>query len=325
MKRFRLNVFLLLVAFAVSIGVSVKLFLVGFWALGSLALIAAGVWAGVLWSLQGRLLRSMSAFVSALEMNDTTLRVEMDGDSELRQMSAAMNRISQLYRSSRRQLEIRKLYYDRILKIMTHEMRNSITPVIAISADMADHPERYEGEALAEAASLINSQTEGIHRFLDSYYTLTHLPKPVPVEVKAADYFLTLKKIVSSELASRGLPEQTVSYTIPDDMPLVIDVSLMNQVLVNLIRNALDALPAEDGRVQVTVTVSDARPVISVSDNGIGIDASVAANLFQPFYSTKPGGSGIGLSLSRQIVRSHGGELHLQSLPGKGTTLTITL
>lgn len=301
------------------------LFLKGLWPQGALALVAAGVCAGVIWHLQGRLIRMMSAFVSALEMNDTTMRVEADGDAELRMMSAAMNRISQLYRDSRRELETRKLYYDRILKIMTHEMRNSITPVIALTADVQAHPERYAGETLQEAVGLIHGQTEGIHRFLDSYYKLTHLPKPELERVAAADYFQNLRRIVSAELAVRSLPEQTVSYTVPDDMPLEIDSALMNQVMINLIRNALDALPVEGGVVKVVATVSDSRPVISVSDNGQGIPSSVVANLFQPFFSTKPGGSGVGLSLSRQIVRSHGGDLHLQSIPGKGTTLTITL
>lgn len=315
---------LLLTGFAGMIALTVQLLLSGLWAQGIMALIGAGVCVGVVWTLQSRLIHTMSAFVSALEMNDSTLRVDADGDSELRNMSAAMNRISRLYRESRRELETRKLYYDRILRIMTHEMRNSITPVIAITADMEAHPERYKGEALAEAATLLHAQTDGIHRFLDSYYTLTHLPQPKIERVGAADYFVSLRRIISSELSIRGLPDETVVYTVPDDMPLDIDQALMNQVMINLIRNALDVLPASDGRVTVVATVSDSKPVISISDNGSGIDQSEFPNLFQPFYTTKPGGSGVGLSLSRQIVRSHGGDLLLQSCPGKGTTLTIT-
>lgn len=325
MRHYRLNMALLLVAFALCIGGSVWLLFLGLWPQGTLALIAACACTGVLWHLQGRLIRMMSAFVSALEMNDTTMRVEADGDDELRMMSAAMNRISELYHHSRRELEIRKLYYDRILKIMTHEMRNSISPVIAVTADMVTHPERYRGETLTEAASLINSQTEGIHRFLDSYYKLTHLPKPEIECVNAADYFNSLKRIVATELQRRCLPEDIVTYIVPEDMPLRIDIGLFNQVMVNLIRNALDAIEDKNGRVQVVATVSDSRPVISVIDNGSGIDSSGLQNLFQPFYSTKPGGSGVGLSLSRQIVRSLGGELNLQTLPGKGTTLIIRL
>lgn len=325
MRRYRLNICLLLICFALSVAVAVWLFMSGLWSQAIMALIAAGVCAVMIWNLQSRLIHTMSTFVSALEMNDTTLRVEADGDSELRNMSEAMNRISELYRDSRRELETRKLYYDRILRIMTHEMRNSITPVIAITADMETHPQRYKDETLAEAATLIHSQTEGIHRFLDSYYTLTHLPPPKIERVSAADYFLTLRRIISSELARRGVAEETVAYTVPDDMPLEIDTSLMNQVMMNLIRNALDAIPSRDGKVSVVVTVSDSRPVISISDNGSGIDPAELPNLFQPFYTTKPDGSGVGLSLSRQIVRSHGGELRLLSVPGKGTTLTITL
>ena len=325
MQRYRLSVAGLMAGLAMATGVAVWLFLTGRWPWGCMALIAVGSCAAALWHLQSQLIHTMSAFVSALEMNDSTLRVNAGGDEELRKMTEAMNRISELYRGNLRELETRKLYYDRILKIMTHEMRNGITPVIAITSDMADHPERYQGEALVEVASLMHGQTDGIRRFLDSYYTLTHLPEPCLEAVTAGEYFRSLRNIVSTELRQRGLDEDVVGYTVPEDMPLMIDCQLMTQVMVNLIRNALDALPEEGGKVEVVATVSDARPILSVTDNGCGIPEDVVPNLFQPFYTTKPEGSGVGLSLSRQIVRRHGGELLLKSLPGKGTTVTVTL
>ena len=148
MRRYRLNVALLLVGLVAAAGVAVWLFLFGFWAQGCLAVIAAFVCILELWNLQARLIHTMSAFVSALEMNDTTLRVEAGGDNELRKMSQAMNRISELYHANLRELETRKLYYDRILKIMPHEMRNGITPLISITDDMESDPDRYQGDTM---------------------------------------------------------------------------------------------------------------------------------------------------------------------------------
>lgn len=236
-----------------------------------------------------------------------------------------MNQISDIYSENMRELQTRKLYYDRVLKIMTHEMRNGITPIVAISADMQTHPERYQGKAFVEASGLMHSQAEGIRKFLDSYYNLTHLPEPKLKEVRAGDYFNSLKKLYNAELAHRGLSEEIVSYTIPEDMTLTIDTSLMNQVMINLLRNALDALSPDRGIVKVVLSISDSRPYMTVTDNGTGIPQNVMDSLFTPFFTTKPKGSGVGLAISRQIILKHGGDIRIQSQPGKGTTVSIIL
>lgn len=326
MRKFRLNMAALLAGIVGTAGLATWLFTEGMWAPGCIALIAMISSLAALWSLQSRLIHTMSSFVKALEMHDTTMRVETSGDAELREMSKAMNTISKLYHANLRELETRKLYYDRILKIMTHEMRNGITPLIAISADMRENPERYSGERLVEVASLFNTQADGIKHFLDSYYNLTHLPEPQIEEVRAGDYFSGVRKLVRSEVERRGLPPDIISYTLAEDMLLEIDSSLMNQVLLNIIRNALDAVAGlPKGRVEVVLTVSDRHPYLTVADNGSGISPEVMMNLFQPFFTTKKGGSGVGLSLSRQIVRRHGGDLWLMNRHGHGTTVVITL
>lgn len=317
---------LLLLALGLLTAGATALFIKGLWAQGCLAVIAVAVSLWGIWNLQTKLVRMMSIFVSSLEMNDPTVRIDLGGDSELRRMSEAMNRIAELYRESILNLETRKMYYDRILRIMTHEMRNGITPLIAITSDMQSHPERYTGDSLKEAVSLLDGQVKGIKHFLDSYYSLTHLPEPKIEEITAGAYFEGVKKLVSSELSVRNMDRETVRYTIPEDMPLHIDTGLMNQVILNLLRNALDAVAEkEEGRVEVIMSVSETHPYLTITDNGTGMAPEVMSNLFQPFYTTKEGGSGVGLSLSRQIVRKHGGDLRVQSQPGKGTTVIITL
>ena len=325
MKRFRINIALLLSGIIISSGTATWLFVSGCWPQGCYMLISAAICIAVLIHLQSKLIGIMSSFVKALEMNDTTMRVDAGGDRELHAMSESMNRISELYHANMRELQTRKLYYDRVLKIMTHEMRNGITPIAAISSDMQIHPERYQGKALTEASVLMHSQAEGIRRFLDSYYNLTHLPEPKLEEVRAGDYFKSLKKIYNAELQRRVMPEETVSYTIPEDMILNIDTSLMNQVMMNLLRNALDALPTEGGFVNVVLSISDSRPYLTVTDNGCGMTKEAMDSIFTPFYTTKPNGSGVGLVISRQIILKHGGDIRLQSLTNKGTTVSISL
>ena len=325
MRRFRINIALLLVGLIIFTATATCLFVSGLWPQGCLMLIAVAACIAVLIHLQSRLIGIMSAFVKSLEMNDTTMRVEAGGDRELQAMSESMNRISELYHENMRELQTRKLYYDRVLKIMTHEMRNGITPIVAISADMRCKPERYQGRGFAEAAALLNSQAEGMRRFLDSYYNLTHLPDPKPEEIRAGDYFNSMKKIFDAELSRRGLSQGIVAYTVPEDMTLTVDPSLINQVMINLLRNALDAIPAEGGSVKVVLSISDSRPYLTVTDNGSGIPESVMDSLFTPFFTTKPNGSGVGLAICRQIIRKHGGDIRIKSRLGKGTTVSITL
>lgn len=325
MKRFRINIALLLAGIIVCTATAACLFAKGWWPQGCLILIAIIAFIAILFNLQSKLIGIMSAFVKALEMNDSTMRVEAGGDRELKAMSESMNRISELYNENMRELQTRKLYYDRVLKIMTHEMRNGITPIAAISADMQTHPERYQGKAFTEASEIIHSQAEGIGRFLDSYYNLTHLPEPRLEKVRAGDYFHSLKKIYNAELQRRELPEDTVSYTVPEDMVMTIDTSLMNQVMMNLLRNALDALPPEGGNVKVVLSVSESRPYLTVTDNGSGMTTAALDSLFTPFFTTKPKGSGVGLAISRQIILKHGGDIRIQSQTGKGTKVIITL
>ena len=325
MKRFRLNFTLLVALIIISVIGATLLFLNGLWAQGSLGFIVTALCIFALWHLQSRLIGTMSAFVNALEMNDTTTRIVLGGDHELRKMSESMNRISDIYSDNMRELQTRKLYYDRVLRIMTHEMRNGITPILAIANDMVANPARYQGKKFSEASHLLLSQAEGIHRFLDSYYKLTHLPDPKIETIKAGDYFKSLKRLFKAELDNRNMPEEVVSYTVPEDMSLNIDTSLMNQVMVNILRNALDALPSEGGKIEIILTVSESRPYLTIKDNGSGMPQDTINNLFQPFFTTKSNGSGVGLSICRQIIQKHGGDIRLQSLEGKGSSVLITL
>lgn len=330
MKRFRLNTALLLFGIIVATATATYLFTKGFWAQGCfLVIFPVTICIALIWHLQTRLIDTMSTFVSALEMNDTTLRVELGGDDDLKKMSESMNRISILYHDNIRELQTSKLYYDRVLRIMTHEMRNGITPIAAITADMIKNPGRYNGIKLSESSQLLNGQAEGIRRLLDSYHTLTHLPKLNRVNVDALDYFSKIKQLVKGELEKRNLQENIVRYTVPKHMNLNIDISLMNQVMINLIRNSLDSIAIterrENGEVEIVLTISNSKPCITVKDNGCGMTEEIMDNLFQPFYTTKEHGTGVGLSICRQIIRLHGGEIRIQSILEKGTSVIITL
>lgn len=268
----------------------------------------------------------MSDFMDALDMNDTTIRFAESHDPDINRMSQTMRRIMAIYSSDRLELETRKLYYDRILRIMTHEMRNAITPIVSLSADMKRNPDRYKDEELNEAVSLISDESQSIRRFLDSYYELTHLPKPEIETIDVMDFFSGIRKSFALCLSDKGLDTDIIDYTIPVDMQLQADRDLLGRLVTNVLRNAIDAVASVPSpHIHLDVSVSEGHPYISVEDNGCGIPAEMMPNLFQPFFTTKPGGSGIGLCLSRQIARLHGGDFTITSTPSHGTKALITL
>lgn len=326
MKYFRLNFILCIVSIVLFTALTTLCFAAGLHAPAILSVIPAVISVVLLWRMVHRLIRSMSDFMNALDMNDTTIRFAESHDPDINRMSQTMRRIMDIYSSDRLELETRKLYYDRILRIMTHEMRNAITPIVSLSADMKRNPDRYKGEELNEAVSLILDESQSIRRFLDSYYELTHLPKPEIETIDVMDFFSGIRKSFALCLSDKGLDTDIIDYTIPVDMQLQADRDLLGRLVTNVLRNAIDAVASVPSpRIHVDVSVSEGRPYISVEDNGCGIPAEMMPNLFQPFFTTKPGGSGIGLCLSRQIARLHGGDFTITSTPFHGTKALITL
>ncbi|MDO4496609.1 MAG: HAMP domain-containing sensor histidine kinase [Bacteroidales bacterium] len=264
----------------------------------SVMLLCACVTIGLLcaiWSAASFLPNQVKTFLGSMLNHDTMSRFPETHDEELKQMYADMNRILHSYGQSQMELETKRLYYDRILRIMTHELRNSITPIISLSEDMMQRP--YSAEDTQEAISVINEQCTSIKGFLDSYHTLTHLPKPVMQEVDARSMLLSLEKLYTG---------QNISIQCTQGLKLVCDEGQIMQVLKNLVKNAIEA-PAT--QIQIIASCPDGRPRICVSDNGPGIPAGKQEEIFLPFYTSKSSGSGIGLALSRQIMSLHKGSL----------------
>lgn len=299
---------------------------IGHTAWGIVAFLCSMLCMILLVSLTRKAIGLTSTFVAALENNDRTIRFDVEcDDREIKEMSGAMNRIMSIYHGNQMELETRKLYYDRILRIITHEMRNSITPVIALANDYAAYPQKYDKEMLSEIMGVIGMQSDSIKKFLDSYYNLTHLPELRKENVNVADFCNRISTLTNLEEQNRGFADDVCHYSVPVDMKINMDPNLMTQALMNLIRNALDAVVEVDNpRIDISVSISDGLPFIAIKDNGCGLPDAVKANLFQPFITTKQRGSGIGLSLSRQIARLHDGDLTLSS-SGSGTTATITI
>jgi signal transduction histidine kinase len=174
------------------------------------------------------------------------------------------------------------------------------------------------------ALQTINKRSTGLMNFVETYRSLTKVPEPNFAVVKMKDLLQRVSTLMKKEMEEKKI---TLATSIePETIEVQIDEQMIEQVMINLIQNSIQAL---DGTRKAAIQIRGyynkrGRPTIQVIDNGQGILSDVIDKIFIPFFTTKRSGSGIGLSLSRQILRLHGGTITAQSIPGKETIFTMT-
>ena len=210
--------------------------------------------------------------------------------------------------------------WTRLIRVLTHEIMNTVTPVASLSSALSQNLDSYSAEDIRSALGTIASSSEGLISFVQSYRSLTHISAPV----RKAFY---LKDLVndSVNIAKANWPSVNVLYReLSSDVILYADYGQMSQVLNNLIKNAVQA---GAGNVSITASIDKReQTVIDIANDGEPISASGQEQLFVPFYTTKgTSGTGVGLSLCRQIVRLNGGTIKLSSSTQEATVFTIVM
>ncbi len=222
-----------------------------------------------------------------------------------------------------------------MVRVLSHEIGNSITPIaslartaeemlVELEENSADRKAAGELiEDIHDAVTTITRRSEGLTRFVSNYRQLTQLPPPQKQELALDAYFGRLEKLLENELMERGV---ALHVAVPAKGLMVnADESLLDQAVINVVRNAADAAStASEPQVWLTTRLSErGRPVIAVSDNGIGFDEELAEKIFLPFFTTKPDGSGIGLSIARQVMLMHKGAITATVRDGGGAKLEL--
>lgn len=200
---------------------------------------------------------------------------------------------------------------------------NSITPIISLSETLSERgiPKllgEKEYSIMLQAMQTIHRRSKGLLEFVENYRRLTRIPTPVCTKVSITELCMDLKKL---------FPEEYIHFEIPSsDLTLYIDRAQIEQVLINLLKNAREACGRQsDKDIRVEVIISPAgNKLLTVSDNGEGILPDVLDKIFVPFFTTKTSGSGIGLSLCKQIMTLHEGSINVKSESGKGSKFILT-
>jgi len=222
--------------------------------------------------------------------------------------------------------------WQKLIRVLTHEIMNSVTPIASLATTMEnmlqeDEPiSESEQEDIKMALKTINRRSEALLKFTETYRNLTRIPLPTFETVDAREMLRRVEMLFSPVFTEKKIDFKIV---LPERPVLVeADPGLIEQVLINLVKNAIEAVTGEQNHESPEIILrlerlSNQSPVIRIVDNGPGINDEKLGKIFMPFFTTKKEGSGIGLSLSRQIMQMHKGSLVVLSEPDEGTVFTL--
>jgi len=227
--------------------------------------------------------------------------------------------------------------WQKLIRVLTHEISNSISPITSLANTTKKYFVRKDTGSIIKLNELddallhktvdsldtIETTGRGLIEFVEKYRSLTALPHPKFEIFPIRDLFDKLQTLLKEEAGSQAIALFFTSS--PNTLELTADFSLLEKLLINLVKNAFQALgDSKDGKVHVSAFKNiENRVIISVKDNGCGIPSTIIEDIFIPFYTTKNNGSGIGLSLSRQIMRLHSGTITVHSIPNTETVFSL--
>lgn len=222
--------------------------------------------------------------------------------------------------------------WKKLLSVMTHEIMNSIAPISSLAETLQSQiqmhitdPEahRLEVTDLDTGIESIKKRSEGLLKFAKTYRSLNKITKLNLSQILVGELFESIKILMVPSLKNKNI--ELIFEDDNLDLQIEIDTYLIEQVLINLILNAVHACQKHDHpRIVLSVQKNlEGHSILSISDNGIGIPTEIIDDIFVPFFSTKKNGSGIGLSLSKQIMLLHNGKIEVHSIQGKGTEISL--
>ena len=236
----------------------------------------------------------------------------------------------------RRELEERELEaWQKLIRVLTHEIMNSVTPISSLSSSLYELVKIDEEEEkplngktkqrLKSGLEAIIDRSSGLMNFTEAYKTLTRIPPPDIKPIQSDELIHRIEILFKTQTEEKNIDFKAEALS--KTWSFMGDIELLDMVFINLIKNSMEALEnTEEPQIRITISkYEEERALIEVKDNGAGMAEEIISQIFIPFYTTKRKGSGIGLSLSNQIIRLHGGTIAVDSKPGKGSIFTIVI
>jgi two-component system, NtrC family, nitrogen regulation sensor histidine kinase NtrY len=236
------------------------------------------------------------------------------------------------FQNIRTELEEQELVaWQKLIRILTHEIMNSVAPIASLSSTICDvlrnngTPDDGTIEQIKNSVGVIQKRSEGLLNFTETYRSLTRIPPPQFQTIDGRGLIDEVHTLFKTQLEERNIVFE-IQQTPPGSFPLLADPNLLEQVLINLVKNAMDAVEGRpDPKIEIYLQrLPSNKTAIRIADNGPGIPQDMLEQVFVPFFTTKKEGSGIGLSLSRQIMRLHKGNIEIYSAENEGTVVSLT-
>ena len=228
----------------------------------------------------------------------------------------------------------------KLIRVLTHEMMNSIAPITSISESLLkqhqnnkstsnivndiDNEQEAYVDIMDKGLRIIKNQGDDLIRFVESYRSFLNVPKPEKKLINIAKLFEKIELLFEKQIIQKKIDFKIV---VPHEVIVYADEQQLTQVLLNLVKNAIQSLhETANSKIELTAKATqDSKKIITIKDNGIGITNEEMDRIFIPFFTTKTNGSGVGLSISKQIIQLHGGSLKVQSVKNKGSLFSIIL
>lgn len=259
--------------------------------------------------------RKVEYMLDAFEDDELNFRFK-----ENNAFNKTLNRIRWIFERQRQRNEQES--WTKLIRVLTHEIMNTVSPIASLSEMLENYAEQPDNEHkidIKAGLKTISSSSKDLIEFVEKYRQLTGVARPIKKAVLVNELIARVINLTSQECSSSGI---TCSYSSSnDDILIYADQGLISQIIINLIKNAKEA-----HATAITITSrldQDVQTIIEVSNNGEAITTESMEQIFVPFYTTKPKGSGIGLSLSRQIMNQHNGSLDLIESNDSNTTFAL--
>jgi len=223
--------------------------------------------------------------------------------------------------------------WKKLIQVLTHEIMNSAGPITSLSSTLRetfsdeissnDRLDELTKKQIITGLTAIEKRSRGLAKFIETYRNLTKIPDPNFTKININDLLRQINALMEEELSASGI---LFTYKIiPENLILIADEKLLSQILINLIRNSIQAvIPEKEGQININASKEiSGQIILHIKDNGKGISEEMLEKVFVPFFSTKKDGSGIGLTLARQIMNMHDGLISIRSVEGQGTEVKL--